>query len=152
MVHFKSKLFLVLLAANMASVLAAPAPLPGGSFDITNFRTWSPSTSTDIDTTGLNDAEKRMVWEFQRFSCEPAERIFLERILNEIRKCALEKDWSCRTQLGGALNNFIEGFYLKHGKLAERVPDPNTKFSGPANSFSSKLYPFKKTFSAEDSK
>ncbi|KAJ3829422.1 hypothetical protein F5880DRAFT_1502374 [Lentinula raphanica] len=137
MVHFKSKLFLVLLAANMASVLAAPAPPPGGSFDI---------------TTGLNDAEKRMVWEFQRFSCEPAERIFLERILNEIRKCALEKDWSCRTQLGGALNNFIEGFYLKHGKLAERVPDPNTKFSGPANSFSSKLYPFKKTFSAEDSK
>ncbi|KAJ3832673.1 hypothetical protein F5878DRAFT_713614 [Lentinula raphanica] len=137
MVHFKSKLFLVLLAANMASVLAAPAPLPGGSFDI---------------TTGLNDAEKRMVQEFQRLPCEPVERIFLESILHQIQKCALKKDWSNRTQLGGALNNFIDEFYLRHGKLAERVSDPNTKFSGPTNSFSSKLYPFKKTFSAEDSK
>ncbi|KAJ3712379.1 hypothetical protein C8R42DRAFT_727905 [Lentinula raphanica] len=35
MVHFKSKLFLVLLAANMASVLAAPAPASSdGGFEI----------------------------------------------------------------------------------------------------------------------
>ncbi|KAJ3767293.1 hypothetical protein FB446DRAFT_755387 [Lentinula raphanica] len=80
MVHLKSKLFLVLLAANMASVLAAPAPASSGEgfeikspqgsagsfgadilksrpldFDITNYRAGNPTTGKSTKAAEVED-------------------------------------------------------------------------------------------------
>ncbi|KAJ3767292.1 hypothetical protein FB446DRAFT_707940 [Lentinula raphanica] len=172
MVHLRSQLFLVVLAATMASVLAVPVPTGSNTGDsdaggsnggVTSHtgRDWydkaRESYRAHRDSTVLTEQWQRDAMnDFEKLGVYPVdspESAYLNRMLNNYQKQSGGSElWKNR------INEYLTRLYAENGKKRVSSVESASKNhdlkrdNNPTESYTPKPYPYSKTFGFEDPK